>query len=174
MFGHSNKTMEDCEDLSYLGRWRLSSYKDEYGLANLLDPDTNKYWQSDGEFPHYVEIQFSKLVKIKRIEIFCSSANDSSYAPKDISVDAGFGPHELFTVNTLHFNSNSKTVKEWCTLDLDKLGPNHDEMLECTLLRVKIDMNFFHGKDSHLRGLRICGPISQQRNESLRSKSLRI
>lgn len=158
----TNMERDSFVDISHIGRWRLSSYKGELGLSALLENDPTTFWQSDGDLPHFVEIQFSKLVDISLVCIFTDISLDDSYTPQRIHVYAGFGRHKLVKVQSYELSHPAG----WSYMMLDQQGPTKDRPVQCTLLRVEFTKNFSNGKDLHLRGLRIVGPRPRNLNKS--------
>lgn len=47
------------------------------------------YWQSDGQLPHLVNIQFHRKTSISQIYIYTDYKLDESYTPSRISIRAG-------------------------------------------------------------------------------------
>lgn len=138
---------ENFQDISHLGKWTLSSFKTKNDVSFLLDDSVNTYWQSDGDLPHYVEIQFSKLTTVSVVCIFEYAEEDDSYTPAALKLEAGLGKSKLRCVN-------SYTLPQydgWVPL---KVG-QEKKGLQCMYLRITILKNLQHGKDSHVRGLRI-------------------
>ncbi len=52
-----------------------------FGIDQLRDDSTDTYWQSDGQLPHLVNIQFRKKTTIQNIWIFADYKADESYTP---------------------------------------------------------------------------------------------
>ena len=44
--------------------WKLSSFKQGFGVEKLRDDSVETYWQSDGSQPHWVTLQFPKRTDI--------------------------------------------------------------------------------------------------------------
>lgn len=42
--------------------WTVSSAKPGNGIAELRDGSNDTYWQSDGQLPHYINIEFQRKV----------------------------------------------------------------------------------------------------------------
>lgn len=61
--------------------WSLSSCKPGFGVDQLRDDITETYWQSDGQLPHLVNIQFKRKTTIRDICIYTDYKLDESYTP---------------------------------------------------------------------------------------------
>lgn len=155
-------------DLSPLANWKLSSSKQDFGLAQLRDDSPDTYWQSDGSNgsnannntitnnqlsnPHYVSIQFSKKVSLERISIFINYSLDESYTPSKIKIMAGSSDGwDLSEVCTVNFN---KPIG-WSHIIFN--GIRNDGVLKCFMVKLIILANHQDGKDSHIRAIRCFG-----------------
>lgn len=65
--------------------WSLSSCKPGFGVDQLRDDITETYWQSDGQLPHLVNIQFRRKTTIRDICIYTDYKLDESYTPSRYS-----------------------------------------------------------------------------------------
>ncbi|PSN57276.1 Anaphase-promoting complex subunit 10 [Blattella germanica] len=61
--------------------WSLSSCKPGFGVDQLRDDCMDTYWQSDGQLPHLVNIQFRRKTTVHDICIFTDYKLDESYTP---------------------------------------------------------------------------------------------
>jgi len=52
-----------------------------FGVDQLRDDCTDTYWQSDGQLPHLVNIQFRRKTTVHDIFIFTDYKLDESYTP---------------------------------------------------------------------------------------------
>ena len=52
-----------------------------FGIDQLRDDSTDTYWQSDGQLPHLVNIQFQKKTTIRNVWIYADYKADESYTP---------------------------------------------------------------------------------------------
>lgn len=175
-----SKGLEELEslqllDLSPLANWKLSSYKQGYGLPQLRDDSPDTYWQSDGSNgsnqnnsaimnnelcnPHSITIQFSKKVSLERISIFTNYSLDESYTPSKIKILAG--------------SSDGWDLNEVCTVNFSKpIGWSHiifngirsDGVLKCFVVKLIVLANHQDGKDSHIRAIRCFGKKSSNSN----------
>lgn len=162
-------------DVSPLANWKLSSFKQEFGLNQLRDDSSDSYWQSDGSNetnninaangnaitnnqlanPHSITIQFSKRVSLERISIFTNFSADESYTPSKIKIMAG--------------NSDDWDLSEVCTVNFNKpIGWSHiifnairkDGVLKCFTVKLVILANHQDGKDTRIRAVRCFGKKS--------------
>lgn len=67
----------------------FSSYFQGFGVEQLRDNCMDTYWQSDGQLPHLVNIQFQKKTAINQIYIYTDYKLDESYTPSRISIRSG-------------------------------------------------------------------------------------
>lgn len=138
-------------DVSHLGKWSLSSSKTAQDASYLLDQSAESYWQTDGDLPHHTEVQFSKLVSVSWIAIFKHAQCDDSYTPAAVKVEAGLGRSKLHFVGTYHIRGEDG----WVYMKLYADGDGKPQPLRCMFLRITILQNLQHGRDSHVRGLRV-------------------
>lgn len=67
----------------------LNNYFEGFGVDQLRDDRADTYWQSDGQLPHLVNIQFQKKTTISDIYIYTDYKLDESYTPSRISIRVG-------------------------------------------------------------------------------------
>ncbi len=53
-------------------------------MRELLNEDTELYWQSEGTQPHEITFVFHEKVRISKVEINLSHKVDESYTPSTI------------------------------------------------------------------------------------------
>ncbi|KAG5417475.1 hypothetical protein I9W82_005110 [Candida metapsilosis] len=158
-------------DLSPLATWKLSSYKQGFGLAQLREDNPETYWQSDGSNggnnttpnnsallnnhlanPHSITIHFIKKVALERISIFTNYSLDESYTPSKIRIMAGSSEGwDLIEVCTVNFNQPIG----WSHIIFN--GIRNDGVLKCFMVKIFILANHQEGKDSHIRAIRCYG-----------------
>ncbi|KAI5969930.1 hypothetical protein CANMA_000970 [Candida margitis] len=165
--------VEDLQlvDLSPLASWKLSSYKQGFGLAQLREDNPETYWQSDGSNggnntnpnssalmnnhlanPHSITIHFIKKVALERISIFTNYSLDESYTPSKIRIMAGSSEGwDLIEVCTVNFNQPIG----WSHIIFN--GIRNDGVLKCFMVKIIILANHQEGKDSHIRAIRCYG-----------------
>ncbi|KAG5366803.1 Anaphase-promoting complex subunit 10 [Yarrowia sp. B02] len=139
-------------DLGSLAHWSVSSHKAGCGVEALRSDDHQLFWQSDGPQPHHLDIHFSKRVSIERVSIYTDYELDESYTPSKIKILAGSGYHDLLEVTEVDLDE----PQGWTHLVLD--GLREDGVLKTYLLRLLIPANHQHGKDTHLRAVKVYGP----------------
>eukprot|EP00356_Strombidium_inclinatum_P004247 CAMPEP_0170504088 /NCGR_PEP_ID=MMETSP0208-20121228/46856_1 /TAXON_ID=197538 /ORGANISM="Strombidium inclinatum, Strain S3" /LENGTH=122 /DNA_ID=CAMNT_0010784141 /DNA_START=237 /DNA_END=604 /DNA_ORIENTATION=+ len=86
----SNSKRREIGDLAV---WTLSSAKQGNGVDQIRDNNTNTFWQSDGQQPHFINISFLKKMKVSEICMYLDFKTDESYTPQkiQISVQNSFG-----------------------------------------------------------------------------------
>lgn len=82
-------------DISTLASWTVSSSKPGCSVPQLRHPSTSLFWQSDGPQPHYLNIHFSKLVRVVALRLYLDFEIDESYTPTKILFLAGSGGNDL-------------------------------------------------------------------------------
>ena len=90
-------------EIGDLAVWTLSSAKHGNGVDQLRDDLTSTFWQSDGQQPHLVNIQFLKKVRVQEVAIYLDFKTDESYTPYKISVRAANSFHELQEIKVIEF-----------------------------------------------------------------------
>lgn len=140
-------------DIGALGSWSVSSHKAGSGIKELREDSPLTFWQSDGVQPHNLDIHFSKRVTVSRVSIFTDFALDESYTPSKIVVLAGHGFHDLLEVITLDLSQPSG----WTHVEFDQIE-GLETGLKTFLIRLLIVANHQHGKDTHLRAVKIYSP----------------
>lgn len=99
--------------------WTLSSYKPGSGVPELRSADLTKLWQSDGNQPHLINIQFARRTCVTHLSIYLDVKQDDSYTPTKILIKAGTNYHDLTPVRQRafeapqgwkHFNMTPGTV----------------------------------------------------------------
>ncbi|KAI0078293.1 anaphase-promoting complex, subunit 10 [Panus rudis PR-1116 ss-1] len=145
-------------DIGHLGKWSVSSYKFGFGPECLRDDDPDTFWHSDGPQPHFITVEFPRKVAIQKISIFLSFPMDDSYTPCTLSIRAGTGTTDLQDVRLFSLDKPDG----WLTVDVST-EPNEDgegfKPVHAYVIQVVIMANHMNGKDTHVRGLRILGPL---------------
>ena len=78
-----------------LHSWSVSSAFPGFGVEQLRDLSTDTYWQSDGQLPHLVNIQFRRKTTVSHVRVFTDFKLDESYTPSRISVRCGTNFNDL-------------------------------------------------------------------------------
>ncbi|KAG5650524.1 hypothetical protein H0H81_011929 [Sphagnurus paluster] len=119
---------------------------------------------SDGPQPHFITAEFPRKVAIQKVSIHLSYQSDDSYTPSALAVRAGTSTGDLQDVRVFALDK----PEGWITFDVsaetneegDGPAPVHAYML-----RVIVVANHMSGKDTHIRGMRIYGPIEEYVSE---------
>ncbi|EAU85650.2 anaphase-promoting complex [Coprinopsis cinerea okayama7 len=145
-------------DISDRAKWSVSSYKFGFGVECLRDGDPDTFWHSDGPQPHFITLEFPCKVAIQKISILLRFPLDDSYTPSTLAIRAGTGPSDLQDVRMVTFDKPDG----WITFDVSS-EPNEDgdglAPVYAYVLQIIIAANHMSGKDTHVRGLRVLGPI---------------
>ena len=64
-----------------------------------------KLWQSDGNQPHLINIQFSRRTCVTHVSIYLDVKQDDSYTPTKIAIKAGTNYHDLTLVRQRTFDA---------------------------------------------------------------------
>ncbi|KXN84562.1 Anaphase-promoting complex subunit 10 [Leucoagaricus sp. SymC.cos] len=166
---HKRPPILPWPDISNHGKWSVSSYKFGFGAECLRDGDPDTFWHSDGPQPHFITVEFPRKVAIQaidltshqKISIYLSYPQDDSYTPATLAIRAGTGLSDLQDVRVISLEKPDG----WITFDVSA-EPNEDNDGLCPVyafvLQVIILANHMSGKDTHVRGLRILGPLEDQ------------
>lgn len=71
------------------GYSELTIHLTGFGVEQLRDNCMDTYWQSDGQLPHLVNIQFQRKTAISQIYIYTDYKLDESYTPSRVSIRSG-------------------------------------------------------------------------------------
>lgn len=140
-------------DIGPMGSWSVSSFKQGCGVKELREDTPLSFWQSDGPQPHHLDIHFSKRVIVSRVSIFTDYSLDESYTPSKILVLSGTGFHDLVEVMTLELDRPTG----WNHAVFTDIQGNK-EGLKTFLIRILVVSNHQHGKDTHLRSVKVYSP----------------
>ncbi|KAJ4495120.1 anaphase-promoting complex, subunit 10/DOC domain-containing protein [Lentinula edodes] len=144
-------------DISAQAKWSVSSYKFGFGAECLQDGDPETFWHSDGPQPHFITIEFPR----KKLSIFLCHPLDDSYTPSTLAIRAGTGPNDLQDVRIITLEKPDG----WLTFDISSEPNEGGEGLKpvyAYLLQIIILANHMSGKDTHVRGLRVLGPVDEE------------
>ena len=81
----------------------MSSAKHGNGVHQLRDNSITSFWQSDGQQPHLVTIQFMKKTRVSELALYLDSKTDESYTPQKISIRLANSFHELQEIKIVEF-----------------------------------------------------------------------
>ncbi|KAK9470027.1 anaphase-promoting complex, subunit 10 [Dipodascopsis tothii] len=148
-------------DIGNLATWTLSSFKPKFGVAELRDESTDKYWQSDGPQPHFIDIHFSKRVAIAEVQLYMNFGDDESYTPSKLAVLGGSGYHDLSEVVVREFEE----PRGWVSISMANSGK--DGLLKAFLVRLSVLANHQNGKDTHIRAIKVLSPETKLGNDDV-------
>jgi len=97
---------------------------------------------------------------IQKISIYLSYPQDDSYTPSTLAIRAGTGPSDLQDTRVVTLDKPDG----WITFDVSsELNEDGDGLspVYAYVLQIIIAANHMSGKDTHVRGLRILGPIEE-------------
>jgi len=147
-------------DIGHLAKWSVSSFKFGFGPDCLRDDEPDTFWHSDGPQPHFVTVEFPRKVAIQKLSVYLSFPLDDSYTPSTIAVRAGTGPGDLQDVRVISLEKPDG----WITFDVSA-EPNEDgegfKPVNAYVVQMIVVSNHMNGKDTHVRGLRVLGPIEE-------------
>ncbi|KAI0249854.1 anaphase-promoting complex subunit 10, partial [Lactifluus subvellereus] len=160
-------------DIGHLAKWSVSSFKFGFGPECLQDRDPDTFWHSDGPQPHFITVEFPRKMAVQKLSIFLSYKLDDSYTPAALSVRAGTSPGDLQEVRAVTLDRPDG----WITFDVSAepcddgeglcvpLPPSLSTLakpIHAYILQVIVLANHMNGKDTHVRGMRILGPVEDQ------------
>ncbi|XP_018301138.1 anaphase-promoting complex subunit 10 isoform X1 [Mycetomoellerius zeteki] len=131
--------------------WSLSSCKPGFGVDQLRDDITETYWQSDGQLPHLVNIQFKRKTTIRDICIYTDYKLDESYTPNRISIRAGTNFNDLQEVEVMDLNEPSG----WIVIPIKNIN---DRPIRTFMIQIAVISNHQNGRDTHMRQIKIHSP----------------
>lgn len=133
----------------------ISSAKPGNGVEQLRDNNLDTYWQSDGSFPHKINVQFLRKVEVTKVCLFLNFGVDESYTPKKLAISAGSCPHDLIDVTSTELQEPSG----WVIFDMSQ----DEQPFRCHYLQVKVLSMHQNGKDTHIRQIKVYGRRLSQR-----------
>ncbi|XP_065201550.1 anaphase-promoting complex subunit 10 [Planococcus citri] len=137
--------------------WSLSSCKPGFGVDQLRDNCLDTYWQSDGQLPHLVNIQFRRKTTIKEIYIYTDYKLDESYTPNRISIRAGTNFNDLQEIEVIDLHEPVGWVKI-------ALKDMHDRPIRTFMIQVAVISNHQNGRDTHMRQIKVHSPVDHTGN----------
>lgn len=143
-----NEQLGNVREVGGQAIWSLSSCKPGFGVERLRDNITDTYWQSDGQLPHLVNIQFPRKTNISFIFIYTDYKLDESYTPSRISIRSG-----------THFND----LQELEVIDLSEptgwvvvpIKDGESKSVRTFMIQIAVIANHQNGRDTHMRQIRI-------------------
>mmetsp|Transcript_10607 Transcript_10607/g.15896 ORF Transcript_10607/g.15896 Transcript_10607/m.15896 type:complete len:199 (-) Transcript_10607:14-610(-) len=146
----------NAREVNHEAIWTLSSAKPLNGVEQLRDNNLETFWQSDGSFPHYVEILFQKKTTLCEISFYLNYKSDESYTPLKISIRAGYTQEDLKEIKSVDL----KEPEGWINCQLRGQSEEEGEVpyLRARLLQVCINAMHQNGKDTHIRQCKVFSP----------------
>ncbi|EIN04933.1 anaphase-promoting complex subunit 10 [Punctularia strigosozonata HHB-11173 SS5] len=147
-------------DIGRYAKWSVSSFKYGFGAECLIDNDPDTFWHSDGPQPHFITVEFPRKMAIQKLSIYLSFPLDDSYTPSTLAIRAGTGPSDLQDVRVLTLDKPDG----WITFDISSEASEEGEgfkPVHAYVLQIIIVTNHMNGKDTHVRGLRVLGPLEE-------------
>jgi anaphase-promoting complex subunit 10 len=159
--------------------WSLSSCKPGFGVEQLRDDNFETYWQSDGQLPHLVNIQFKRKTTVSSVGVYTDFRLDESYTPSKVSVRCGTNFNDLQEIEVIEL----KEPSGWVKIPLKDLN---DRLVRSFMVQIAVISNHQQGRDTHLRQIKVYSPVVNQpvttaefadwstfRNEHLQSSCIR-
>ncbi len=72
-------------------------------MEQLRDDNISTFWQSDGQQPHYIIIQFLRKIRINEIWLYLDYKTDESYTPNKISIKIENSFSEMIEIKVIEF-----------------------------------------------------------------------
>ncbi|XP_055384570.1 anaphase-promoting complex subunit 10 [Condylostylus longicornis] len=132
--------------------WSLSSCKPGFGVERLRDNCMDTYWQSDGQLPHLVNIQFQRKTTISQIYIYTDYKLDESYTPSRISIRSGTHFNDLQEIEVVDLSEPTG----WVPIPIKD---SRDKTLRTFMIQIAVISNHQNGRDTHMRQIRIHSPV---------------
>lgn len=142
--GHALDVAATLREIGGAATWTLSSAKAGFGVEQLRDDSVDTYWQSDGQQPHTVTVQFPRKMEVELVALYLDFGLDESYTPSRLSLRAGTGLHDLQEVKAVELAE----PKGWVQVPLS---------VRANALQLVIVANHQNGRDSHVRLMRVFG-----------------
>lgn len=137
----------------------INSAKPGNGVEQLRDNNLETYWQSDGTFPHQINIQFPQKVAITKVCMYVNYSVDESYTPRKLALAVGSCPHDLVDVVATELQEPSG----WVVFTLSDEHTSKDSSVRGHFLQIKILSMHQNGKDTHVRQVKVFGSRLSQK-----------
>ena len=150
--------------------WSLSSCKPGFGVEQLRDGCCDSYWQSDGQLPHLVNIQFRRKTTIQSVAIYTDYKLDESYTPTRVSVRGGTNFNDLQEIEVVDLTEPTG----WIVIPLKVrqegffnrnyiiLQDLNERLVRTFLLQIAVIQNHQQGRDTHLRQVKVHSPVTNK------------
>ena len=121
----------------------------------MRDNNVETYWQSDGQLPHLVNIQFRRKTTISSVEVYTDYKLDESYTPSKISVRCGTNFNDLQEIEVIELNEPAGCIP----IPLKDLN---EKPVRTFMVQIAVINNHQQGRDTHLRQIRIHSPVEEK------------
>lgn len=132
--------------------WSLSSCKPGFGVERLRDNIMDTYWQSDGQLPHLVNIQFQRKTNLSQIYIYTDYKLDESYTPSRISIRSGTHFNDLQELEIVELSEPTGWV-------VVPIKDGRGRPIRTFMIQIAVISNHQNGRDTHMRQIRIHSPV---------------
>lgn len=129
-------------------------------MEQLRDNSMETYWQSDGQLPHLVNIQFHRKTTISQIYIYSDYKLDESYTPSRISIRCGTHFNDLNEIEIIDLCEPSG----WIVVPIKNI---REKPIRTFMIQVAVISNHQNGRDTHMRQIKIHSPIETKKNLAL-------
>jgi len=146
---------ERCGSVREVGgaaTWSLSSCKPGYGVQQLRDGCIETYWQSDGQLPHLVNVQFRRKTTVASVAVYTDYKLDESYTPTRISIRVGTNFNDLQEIEVVELQEPTG----WVEIPLKDMN---EKLVRTFLLQIAVIQNHQQGRDTHLRQVKVFSPV---------------
>ncbi|XP_018331827.1 anaphase-promoting complex subunit 10-like [Agrilus planipennis] len=147
-----NERLGKVREVGNQAIWSLSSCKPGFGVEQLRDDRNDTYWQSDGQLPHLVNIQFQRKTTISDIYIYTDYKLDESYTPSRISIRVGTHFNDLQEVEVKMLSEPSG----WVHIPIKDI---RDKPIRVFMIQIAVTSNHQNGRDTHMRQIKIHSPV---------------
>lgn len=158
---------EGLRELGSDAIFTISSAKPGNGVEQLRDGNLETFWQSDGQAPHLINIQFIRKTSVSKLCFFVDYALDESYTAKKIAIRSGHTQHDLADVAAIELLEPSG----WCHVTI-RDPENADQPLRSHLIQLRIQSMHQNGRDTHVRQIKVFGPRRDEPVQAFKSVSM--
>lgn len=129
-------------------------------MEQLRDNSMETFWQSDGQLPHLINIQFQRKTTISHIYIFSDYKLDESYTPAKLSIRSGTHFNDLNEIEVVTMCEPSG----WIVIPIRNI---RDKPIRTFMLQIAVISNHQNGRDTHMRQLKIHSPGEKSSNSTI-------
>lgn len=131
-----------------------------FGVEQLRDNSMDTYWQSDGQLPHLINIQFPRKTTVSQIYIFSDFKLDESYTPAKISIRIGTHFNDLNEIEVIDLSEPTG----WTAIPIKNI---RDKPIRTFMLQIAVISNHQNGRDTHMRQIKVHSPVEPKKNLAL-------